>query len=323
MPPRCVLVAGVPRSGTTWVGEVIGRLAGSRPLHEPDNEKEYVSALAAKHSLGRFPVLRAGDEAERYARLWEIALGGELPELASRRCRVLGHLWRGVAPDLREHLISSPLPSCLVAGGIARFRPQDRRSVAVVKSVHAVLALEWLGAQFPTVRVVIVLRHPAAVLNSWLELQLPDRDRALDRRADVRHAYLERWRVPMPVGDPLHRAAWHVCLLTAAVVEAAGNHPGWSVVDHDQLCNDALSGFSTLADELGLDWTNRAEAFLEDSNRPGTGFDRHRLTAEQPGRWKRSMDADAYRALARVARDFPYLDRWSEDLHSADLPDAP
>ena len=34
--PR-VLVAGLPRSGTTWVGEVLGRTAGARYLHEPDN----------------------------------------------------------------------------------------------------------------------------------------------------------------------------------------------------------------------------------------------------------------------------------------------
>ena len=55
--PR-VLVAGLPRSGTTWVGEVLGRTAGARYLHEPDNHLVRPDAWLAKRRLGPYPELR-------------------------------------------------------------------------------------------------------------------------------------------------------------------------------------------------------------------------------------------------------------------------
>ena len=50
-----VLIAGLPRSGTTWVGEVLGRTAGAHYLHEPDNHLVRPDAWWAKRRLGPSP----------------------------------------------------------------------------------------------------------------------------------------------------------------------------------------------------------------------------------------------------------------------------
>ena len=52
--PR-ILVAGLPRSGTTWVAEVLGRTAGARYLHEPDNHLVRPDAWWAKRRPRRLP----------------------------------------------------------------------------------------------------------------------------------------------------------------------------------------------------------------------------------------------------------------------------
>src|SRR5439155_939180 len=75
--PR-VLVAGLPRSGTTWVGEVLGRCAGTRYLHEPDNHLLRPEAWWAKRALGPYPELRPGTDVDSagagdYERLWALA----------------------------------------------------------------------------------------------------------------------------------------------------------------------------------------------------------------------------------------------------------
>ena len=57
-----VLVAGLPRSGTTWVGEVLGRTAGARYLHEPDNHLLRPEAWWAKRRLGPYPEVRPGTD---------------------------------------------------------------------------------------------------------------------------------------------------------------------------------------------------------------------------------------------------------------------
>ena len=43
-----LLIVGQGRSGTTWVGEVLGRAEGARYVHEPDDERRDPQALRAR-----------------------------------------------------------------------------------------------------------------------------------------------------------------------------------------------------------------------------------------------------------------------------------
>ena len=75
-----MLVAGLPRSGTTWVGEVLGCTAGARYLHEPDNHLVRPDAWWAKRRLGSYPELDPGaGGAGDYERLWALAFAGGPP----------------------------------------------------------------------------------------------------------------------------------------------------------------------------------------------------------------------------------------------------
>jgi hypothetical protein len=48
-----LLVAGVPRSGTSWVGQALACAEGARSVGEPDNEDNFPYAIQAKAGLGR------------------------------------------------------------------------------------------------------------------------------------------------------------------------------------------------------------------------------------------------------------------------------
>ncbi|HLH27828.1 MAG TPA: sulfotransferase, partial [Acidimicrobiales bacterium] len=189
---------GLPRSGTTWTHEVLGRTAGVCRVGEPDNEDKHPNAIHAKRRAGRYPVLGPGDDDPDYRRLWQWILSGA-PE--GRRDR-LAHfvLKRGLENRIyegRRDLVT------WLGGSIARsHRPAPAPpGRMVVKSIHAQLALEWLASNFD-VEVLVLFRHPANVLASWMEVNLKDgRNTTLERRADVRARYLERWGVPLPGPD--------------------------------------------------------------------------------------------------------------------------
>jgi hypothetical protein len=66
-----VLIAGVPRSGTTWIGECLSAASTTAYMHEPDNELARPSAARAKRGIRPYPVLAPGESASEFERLWE------------------------------------------------------------------------------------------------------------------------------------------------------------------------------------------------------------------------------------------------------------
>lgn len=315
-----VVVAGIPRSGTTWTGQALAHAHGSPLVHEPDNEKEFLAAFAAKRGLGRFPVLSPGDRAAAYESLWLRALSG-WGEPDTRRTRIAARLWSRSSGERREAALRGRMSVGLRAALALAGSPVPPASgaeagKAVVKTVHAPLALEWIADRFPGLRVVVVLRHPAGVLSSWRELKLPDQDRGLDRHPAVRDGLMASWDISPPDTGALARAAWHVCLLTAALFDAAGRHPEWHVVEHEDLCRRPLERFAALARELGIGWTSHAEQYLLASDAVGQGFAVRRRAGEQPGRWRSRLTGEEVEVLGRTMRRFPLLERWTDDLAS-------
>ena len=317
-----VVVLGIPRSGTTWVAGVLGASFGADVVHEPDNEKESLAAMAAKSDLGRFPVLGPDDVAPGYEALWRAALTGADGEPGGARRRVATRIWGRVRPDHREQAVRhQPGMGVRLARGLcaettatAHLPVASPAGPLVVKSVHAPLAGDFLIEVLGAPKVVVVVRHPANVLSSLLEMGLPDQDRQLDRDARVLRRFVTRWGVPLPGGSPAERAAWQVCLLTSALLETAYSHPQVVLVEHEQACHSPQGEFSRVCADLDRPWTAAGEAFLRLSDRPGTGFQTLRRAHEQPGRWTTRLAAADVDALRGLMWSFPHLDRWSQDL---------
>lgn len=62
----------------------------------------------------------------------------------------------------------------------------------LVKAIRANLLLRWLHANFPGIPIILLLRHPCAVVNSWLHLDWPP---------SIEETFLEQ---PRLVEDYLH-----------------------------------------------------------------------------------------------------------------------
>jgi hypothetical protein len=284
-----VLVAGLPRSGTTWVGEVLGRTAGARYLHEPDNHLLRPEAWWAKRRLGPYPELRPGADVAPgpdggdYERLWERAFAGG-PARPSPVYAGLKILQRAGAPRVSGRLAS-------------RQRPRPAPGPLVVKSVHCARSLEWAAERFGPA-VVIVERHPFGVIASWRKLGWAD---FLDTdRAALRHSAAVLGVDPPPPGAPwLERAAWHYGVLSSYLEHARRRHPEWLVVRHELLCAGPEPAFRRLAGRLALRFTDDTARFLAASNRPGDGYSIHRLWHEQVDGGRSRLTA-AERALVEA-----------------------
>lgn len=306
--PRPIVIVGLPRSGTTWTLRALASAAGTTAVLEPDNEDKFPASIHAKHTVGRYPVLRPGDQALPYRDLWAWIMSGA-PE--GRRSRLARHLLGPGAIGRIHEGRRDPLT--WLAGQVARTpRPGTAggQGRIIAKSIHAQLATEWLAAEFD-VEMLLLLRHPANVLASWLEMNLKDaRNSTLETRPEIRSRYLEPWGVPLPGPDPVERMSWRIGLLTAAVEDAASRHPEWHLRTHERLCSDPADEFRQLYAGLGLDWGEAPATFLEGHNAPGSGFVINRVASELSDSWRRRLDDGQLTTLCRALELFP-ISTWT------------
>ncbi len=299
-----VLIAGVPRSGTTWVGQALGHSDGAVYVNEPDGDHD---PFAYRARLGHLvaPVLRPGDLAPDWERLWagSFAGGRYARTVRDRIARAIyartpieqrWEAWLGGRESAGLRLSS--------ALAVPRVAAPDARHV-VVKSVRSELAIEWIVDRFQP-RVLVVERHPFNVLASWIELDFVRDGR--EAMAVARYAQ-ERFGVepPRPDDSQLVHQAYYFGVLATGLREATDRHPEWTTMSHEELCVDSPARFEALATGLGLEWGEAARRFLDASNEEGRGYDTRRRTEAQPDRWRDRLDPQQIATIRATLARFP------------------
>lgn len=130
-PTPQVFVAGMARSGTTWIADLINHDGRHRVLFEPFFSKRVREA-------GAFEYLQ-------------------------------------YLPPMTENPVLARVAKTILGGSIRNpwVDRQGRRVVyfrRLVKDVRCNLMLKWLSGIAPRMRVVLVVRNPFSVVNSWLKL---------------------------------------------------------------------------------------------------------------------------------------------------------
>jgi hypothetical protein len=270
---------------------------GTRYYYEPDNVDADPTGLRpqGESGFGPYPVIDRGESGGPFRPLWNTVFAGRLPPRRGFRltaARAILKLPRAV----REPLIhgSSRVLTALPGG-------PDRTAV---KTIYAAFSLDWLVEEYDP-RVVVLQRHPLNVVSSWRQLGIPGFD--LTSRPLLIKRYRDRFEGEPPAAgaSELTKIAWQVGLLTTAVGDSLDRHPGWLLVNHEDLCVEPVTRIRAMCDRVGLPWSSDVERFLDESNRPGEGLKPIRVTSEQANRWRgRLTDAEADEIIAVLAR-FP------------------
>jgi hypothetical protein len=311
-----ILVTGARRTGTTWVGSVLGATAGAGYLHEPDSVTDgrwRPFATKALRGLGNSPTIEPRAGAPRaYEELWDAAFSDRVRQVPGQ-ARVARALYRRLsAEQLRAAMGATGARASVTARVVgalavpAHFEaPGPARRV--VKSVQLPFALDWVAARVQA-QVVVCCRHPLDVVASARGLNWGS---PVGRISPALRAQSLAWGVDLPApDDPVVGIAWTVGMQMSALDASAGAHPEYHVVDHATLCEDPAREFRKLVDVLGLEWTQSVDEFLRTSDRPGRGYELTRVAAEQRERWRERLSADEASAAIGVLAQFPIAERY-------------
>jgi hypothetical protein len=247
---RPILVTGSIRSGTTWVGRVLGTAPGVALIHEPFNEDHPVGVFAHRWSHQYAYVTEGDDETKEIERAMKDTLGF--------RYRPLLHLGRPETPR-RTVGILRDLPRSWFRRHLSRPRP-------LIKDPIALLSADWLSERFD-MDVVVMVRHPGAFAWSYRRIAEPNRFADLLEQKTLMDGplapYVEEVERGARTGDPIEQSAilWRV--LYSIVDRYQSRHPDWVVVRHEDLSVDPYLEFLDLFEGLGLSFTEKTRRFID------------------------------------------------------------
>jgi len=173
---RTLVISGFPRSGTTWLAQLVATVPGTGLMFEPMDFRNLREARRAGISWDNFRTPRESwPEGEAY--LGRVLAGKTLTSWTT------------------SHM------SCRQAMGISRW---------VVKFVRANPILGWLVEHFDIPPPVLLIRHPCAVYASWTSRGWPVLDYSLSGSMRFFNEYpqLREWVTSLKRPEEIFAAQW-------------------------------------------------------------------------------------------------------------------
>ena len=249
---RPILVTGMPRSGTSWVGKMLDASGRVVYINEPMNPK---------HPPGGSPGVLRAPIAHRFQYINadnESAYLEPFRETLSLKYHVVDELRQNHSPFDILRLIK--YATSFAHGRIRRRRP-------LLDDPFAVFSAEWFARRFRC-QVVVVVRHPAAIVSSR---------KRLGHRIDFTHflqqpLLLRDWLAPFRedmerMVDRPDDVVGQGCLLWRMIYHAVADYrqrlDECYVVRHEDLSLDPLKEYAGLYRALALPFDDKVGAEIE------------------------------------------------------------
>lgn len=250
-----VLVTGAPRSGTTWVGNMLAASPQLYYIHEPFNpDYRPGGGICSVRFTHHQTYISEKNEHVYYEPLRRM-LAGEYNYITGLRdCRSFAGLKKEV-------------------GRIAAFRRNRRQQrKPLIKDPIALMSAGWLGRRFD-LNVVVMIRHPAAFAASMKRLNWgfnPSRwvfNQPLLLQDYLADFELELRELVENNATIIEQAAlfWKVAYSVVTLYQK--QYPHWVFLKHEELARNPLGGYRELFARLNLEFTETVrEKIAEYSN---------------------------------------------------------
>ena len=244
-----ILVTGMHRSGTTWVGKMLAAAVGTAYISEPLNVLHRPGVFHAK--VRHWYQYVCEDNEHEFLPAFEELLEFDYhlwDEIRSLRS------WRDVLRMGRDFFIF--------------YRGLMRGQRVLLKDPFAVFSTPWFAKRL-NCKVVITIRHPAAFASSLRRLNWPfDFQDLLDQPLLMRD-HLEPYRQEMQSmqeDDVIGQAALLWKMIYRSIHATREQHPDFILVRHEDLFLDPTPGYRSLFSSLGLEFTPRVEKIIQNSS---------------------------------------------------------
>lgn len=242
---KWIFVAGAPRSGTTFVGKVLSIPLRVDYFHEPFNPSCGVPGVDQLYLYMR---AENGDRLHYREAIERVFDYDFLPKTTEFREDPHWRIWIKRKIGSRQ--------ACLMR--VKKLNPLYR--AVVIKDPTGCLLTEYL-VQSHNVQPVIVVRHPVAVVASFMRLGWKGNLEAIREQRELMEDYFldEEQFFNEHRTEPIERVAVLWRSLNKVLLAQASQHPSWRVITHETLSRNPVESFRELYGALDLAWSPRVE----------------------------------------------------------------
>lgn len=288
---KSILITGIPRSGTTWVGRMVAQAPQVRYIHEPFNITGRSCACGVKFDK------------------WFYYISQE------NECRFLEHLSHTINPSVNHYgllNLTREVWSTRRVQPVRRYVKSFLRGHRpLIKGPLALFSAAWLASVFD-MEVIVVIRHPAAVVASYkqlnwshpfshfLEQPLLMREHLAPFETEIRDFANNEY-------DLVDQAALLWKLTHYMILKYRQTRPHWIFIRHIDLSRDPINGFQRIFSKLNLPFSDRNSQTIQNHSvapnptRSADPYSVKRDSKQMISNWKSQLTpAEIERVRARV-----------------------
>lgn len=296
-----VLVTGAPRSGTTWMGKMLVLSDQRHYIHEPFNPDYPIDNCISKIKLSRY-MMYITEELDGYKNKYYTPF----KKLIEGRCGPMEGLngCRSFRDILSAHRRKK------------EYLKYSKQGVPpLIKDPIAIMSAGWLARTFD-MRVIVMIRHPAAVVASMRRLNwtFEPRNWALSQPQLLRD-YLSPFEAELKDvvasnADIIDRTAIMWKIIYFVVRKYQAQYPDWLYLRHEDIAKNPLPQFAELYRKLGLDFSDhvkgKIDEFTNASNPPHSKENSREIKLNSKkvvGYWKHLLSTDEIRRIRKKVED--------------------
>ena len=299
-PKDTILIAGTPRSGTTWFEEMVINFSSYTFLHEPLQPVWFPDSIKAGFNArsSYIPVDSVNKKAERYIR--KILTGKVYSYLPA---------YRFEAKMIMDYLLGDKL---------------------LVKSVRMNRILPWVASNFETKHLYLVIRHPCAVISSQLKSGFigyhskkppflpvfPTVKNIVDDAGKIENldSKVITKLKKIKTKEEILAVAW--CLDTFVPLNCKKPRP-WTTIFYEKCIKDRDKIISNIFDEIGLEKPSDKDIIYENKPSMSASWSEESKSItnadKQLSKWKRTLSEKQINNILKIVKIFD-LDFYTENI---------
>jgi hypothetical protein len=306
----CILVFGMPRSGTTWIGKLFDSHPDTLYRHEPDSVRKL-----------KMPLFPEKEDAARYREELECFIDA-LPQMRSPE--VVGK--QPLFPKSYQSAagLAAYRASVMVAKAASRarrhfpclFRPTGSHggmASVVWKSVESSGRLGACIKAVPQIRAIHLIRHPCGVMASRMRGATTHGFGQSKPKAD--NQWVLKLLLATKAGQargvdldeiqnltPEEQAAWRWMLIQEKILADVAGSDRVLTIRYEDVCSEPIEMTRRMFEFAGLGWQSQTERFVLASTRESEAdyYSVFKNSHESANRWRSELSPHAIERVQQI-----------------------